>query len=65
MKKSNQSFTVTYNKNGSIETANIGTRSGVANFVRELLENAENEKVVNLSVTPHAVEQSEATKTSE
>lgn len=50
MKKSNKKFSVVVTKDGTSTTNDVGTRSGVANFVRELLENAEGGKSITLEI---------------
>ncbi len=55
MKKSNQTFDVTVSKNCTDSTQNLGTRSSVANFVRQLLEGAESDKTITLTILPKAV----------
>ena len=49
MKKSNKTFNISITKDGATNNQSIGTRSGVANFVRELLENV-NSGTVNLNI---------------
>ena len=60
MKKSNKSFDLTVTKDGTTNNQSVGTRSGVANFIRELLEGVQSGSVninievkdVPVSVTP-------------
>lgn len=60
MKKSNKSFDLTVTKGGTTNNQSVGTRSGVANFIRELLEGVQSGSVninievkdVPVSVTP-------------
>lgn len=66
MKKSNKKFSVTVSKNGASSTTDVGTRSGVANFVRTLLEDAEGGKAINLTINVEdVVEAPKAETTSE
>lgn len=46
MKKSNKQFSVTVDG----KTTDVGTRSGVANHIRQLLENAEGGKDIDLKI---------------
>lgn len=60
MKKSNKSFDLTVTKDGTTNNQSVGTRSGVANFIRELLGGVQSGSVninievkdVPVSVTP-------------
>jgi hypothetical protein len=61
MKKSNKKFSVTVSKGGASSTTDVGTRSGVANFVRQLLEDAEGGQVINLAINVEDVKAAEAT----
>lgn len=57
MKKSNKTFNLTVTKDGAVNSQSIGTRSGVANFVRELLENAQPGTVnINIEIKDAPVE---------
>jgi len=57
MKKSDKKFTVTIPQDGGFEsTTDVGTRSGVANFVRELLGTAEVGKTITLKINVTASE---------
>ena len=49
MKKSNKTFNISITKDGATNNQSIGTRSGVANFVRELLEGVQSGSV-NISI---------------
>ena len=58
MKKSNKTFNISITKDGATNNQSIGTRSGVANFVRELLEGVQSGSVnINIEVkdTPVSV----------
>ena len=50
MKKSNKTFNISITKDGATNNQSIGTRSGVANFVRELLEGVQSGSVVNINI---------------
>lgn len=51
MKKSNKTFNISITKDGATNNQSIGTRSGVANFVRELLEGVQSGSVnINIEV---------------
>ena len=51
MKKSNKSFDLTVTKDGTTNNQSVGTRSGVANFIRELLGGVQSGSVnINIEV---------------
>ena len=50
MKKSNKSFDLTVTKDGTTNNQSVGTRSGVANFIRELLGGVQSGSVVNINI---------------
>jgi len=50
MKKSTKKFLVNVDMNGSVTPNDVGTRSGVANLVRQILENVKGGDTIVLNI---------------
>ena len=65
MKKSDKSFSVEVHNAGASSTTEVGTRSGAANFLRNLLGDAEAGKDIKITIHVKAVEATTASVTAE